>query len=46
MALLSITEARRYIKPKQASDDQLVQIMELVEEFVWIICEPIITTTK
>ncbi|MDW2995929.1 MAG: hypothetical protein R8M71_03130 [Alphaproteobacteria bacterium] len=45
MALLSITEARRYIKPTQASDDQLVQIMQLVEEFVWIICEPITTKT-
>lgn len=43
MALLSITEARRYVKTTQVADEQLVQIIQLVEEFVWIICEPITT---
>lgn len=46
MAILSIKEARKYVKPTQASDDQLKEIMELVEEFVWVICEPIINNNK
>lgn len=39
MALLSIAEARRYIKNTELDDRQLQEILALVEEFVWIICE-------
>lgn len=46
MAILSITEARRYVKPTQATDDQLNEMMQLVEEFVWILCEPIMNKNR
>ena len=41
MALLSITDAKRFLGVTQIPDDQLQEILQLVEEYVWIICEQI-----
>lgn len=39
MALLSVTEARRYVKRANLNDEQLQEVLKLLEEFVWVICE-------
>lgn len=39
MALLSITEARRYVKHTDISDQQLQEALKLLEEFVWTLYE-------
>lgn len=39
MALLSVTEARKYVKNTQMNDQQLFETLKLLEEFVWILYE-------